>query len=49
MLKEFIVITLLGTSVVLNGDVLNETQLLQQAQKTVKSIDTERFILSNSQ
>ena len=43
MLKNLAVIVLLGTSGILNAEVLNEAQVLQQAQKTVKSIDTKQL------
>ncbi len=43
MLKNLAVIALLGTSFILNAEVLNEAQVLQQAQKIVKSIDTKQL------
>jgi glyoxylase-like metal-dependent hydrolase (beta-lactamase superfamily II)/rhodanese-related sulfurtransferase len=43
MLKNFLIVTLFGIGMVLNSEVLNETTLLKQAQKTVKSIDTKQL------
>ena len=43
MLKNLILITLFGTSIVLNANVLDEKKLLQEAQKVVKSVDTKQL------